>query len=112
MDAQNDNTAPSRSALDRPLFFRNEWVYHYRHPRVLVGLSFTFGTWNLFLGIRALHNRKWLGLLPLTASAAQFLGGYRLYQIRVGPRKRPSLGPTIGSTGRGGWRRDQRAGVG
>ena len=78
MYAQNDNIAPSRSALDRLLFFRNEWVYHYRRPRVLVGLSFTFVTWNLFLGIRALRNRKWLGLLPPTASAVQSLGGYRL----------------------------------
>jgi len=93
MRAQNDNTGPSRSALDKLLFFRNEWVYHYRYPRVLVGLSFTIGTWNLFLGIRALRDRKWLGLLPLASSALQFLGGWRLYQIRVGPRERPGLDP-------------------
>ena len=93
MQAQSDIAAPSRSVLDRLQFFGNEWVYHYRHPRVLVGLSLTFGTWNLLLGIRTLRNRKWLGLLPLAAAALQLLGGYRLYQIRVSPRERPSLDP-------------------
>lgn len=93
MHAQNDNTAPSPSDLDRLLFFGNEWVYRYRHPRALVGLSFTIAAWNLFLGIRLLRHRKRLGLLPLASSALQFAGGYRLYQIRVGPRERPSLGP-------------------
>lgn len=93
MHVQSDNTAPSRSALDRVLFFRSEWVYRYRHPRVLVGLSFTVGTWNLFLSVRLLRNRKWLGLLPLASSALQLLAGCRIYQIRIGPRERPSLGP-------------------
>jgi hypothetical protein len=93
MHAQSYTTGASRSALDRLLFFRSEWVYRYRHPRVLVGLCFAVGTWNLFLGVRALRYRKWLGLLPLAASALQFLAGCRLYQIRIGPRERPSLGP-------------------
>ncbi len=93
MQAQSDSAAPSRSVLDRLLFFGNEWVYRYRHPRVLVGLSLTLGTWNLFLGIRTLLNRKWLGLLPLASSALQLSAGYRLYQIRVSPRERPSLDP-------------------
>lgn len=93
MQAQGDSADPSRSVLDRLLFFGNEWVYRYRHPRVLVGLSLFVGTWNLFLGIRMLRNRKWLGLLPLASSGLQLLGGYRVYQIRVSPRERPSLDP-------------------
>ena len=92
MYAQNDNT-PSSATLDKLLFFGNEWVDRYRHTRVVVGLSFAVGAWNLFLGIRLLSHRKWLALLPLAASVLQFLAGYRLYQIRVGPRGRPSLSP-------------------
>jgi hypothetical protein len=81
--AASDSIAPSRSALDRILFFRNEWALRYRHPGVVVGVSFALGTWNLFLAMRLLRSRRWLALLPLAASALQLSAGLRLYQLRV-----------------------------
>lgn len=92
MYATSDSTTrSSRSALDR-LLFPDKWIYRSRHPRAWVGLCLTAGTWNLFLGIRGtltLRDRKWLGLVPLTAGALQLLGGVRMYQIRVSGRHRP-----------------------
>jgi hypothetical protein len=50
--------APPRSALGRILFFRNEWALRYRHPGVVVGVSFALGTWNLSLAIDARSSRE------------------------------------------------------
>jgi len=90
MCTTSDSAAPSRSALER-LLVPDRWIYRSRHPRIWVGLCFTAGTWNLFLGILGtltLRNRKWLGLLPLAAGVLQILGGFRMYQIRVSSHDR------------------------
>jgi hypothetical protein len=90
MYTTSDRTAPSRSALER-LLFPDKWIYRSRHPRAWVGLCLTAGTWNLLLGTLGtlkLRDRKWLGLLPLTAGALQILGGFRMYQIRISARHR------------------------
>jgi hypothetical protein len=55
MYATSDDTVPSLSALDRLLFFGNNRVLRYRHPRALVGLIFAAGTWNVFVGLLWLH---------------------------------------------------------
>jgi hypothetical protein len=91
MSTTSDSAAPSRAALDR-LLFPDKWIYRSRNPRAWVGLCFTAGIWNLFLGILGtltLRDRKWLGLLPLAAGVLQILGGFRMYQIRVSARDRP-----------------------
>ena len=100
MHAASDSTVPSRSALDRILFFRNDWVLRYRHPGAVVGVSFALGTWNLFLATRLLRSRRWLALLPLAASALQLSAGFRLYQLRVSPHAdRPAQDRPEGTTG-------------
>jgi hypothetical protein len=91
MRTTRDTAAPSRSALER-LLIPDKWIYRSRHPRIWVGLCFTAGTWNMFLGILGtlrLRDRKWLGLLPLAAGVLQILGGFRMYQIRVSSDDRP-----------------------
>jgi hypothetical protein len=97
--AASDSTVPSRSALDRILFFRNEWVLRYRHPGVVVGVSFGLGAWNLLLATRLLRSRRWVALLPLAASALQLSAGFRLYQLRVSPgADRSAQDPSEGTT--------------
>jgi hypothetical protein len=46
-----------------------------------MGVLFTSGSWNLFLGILMLSYGYWLGLLPLAASALLFWISTRLNQI-------------------------------
>jgi hypothetical protein len=53
----------------------------YRHPRVAVGVYFSSGSWNLFLGILMLSYGYWLGLLPLVSSAVLFWADTGAYQI-------------------------------
>jgi hypothetical protein len=48
-----------------------------------MGVFFTSGSWNLFLGILMLSYGYWLGLLPLVSSAVLFWAGtwaYRIFQ--------------------------------
>ena len=77
MHATTDDVTPSRSVLTRLPF----WSRLYSHPRVGMGVFFTSGSWNLFLGILMLSYGYWLGLLPLVSSAVLFSAGTRAYQI-------------------------------
>ena len=77
MHAPTDNVTPSRSVLMR----LPGWSWVFRHPRPWMGVLFTSGSWNLFLGILMLSYGYWLGLLPLVASAVLFWAGTRVYQI-------------------------------
>jgi hypothetical protein len=59
------------------------WSRLFRYPRVGMGVFFTSGSWNLFLGILMLSYGYWLGLLPLVSSAVLFWAGtwaYRTFQ--------------------------------
>jgi hypothetical protein len=77
MHATTENVTPSRSVLTR----LPGWSRLFRHPRVGMGVLFTSGSWNLFLGLLMLSYGYWLGLLPLVASAVLFWAGTRAYQI-------------------------------
>jgi hypothetical protein len=43
-----------------------------------MGVLFTSGSWNLFLGILMVAYGYWLGLLPLAAAAVLFWAGARV----------------------------------
>jgi hypothetical protein len=77
MHAPTDNLTPARSVLMR----LPGWSLVFRHPRVGMGVLFTSGSWNLFLGILMLSYGYWLGLLPLAGSAVAFWAGTRVSQI-------------------------------
>ena len=77
MHASTDDLTPQRSILTRLPF----WSRLFRHPRVGMGVFFTSGSWNLFLGILMLSYGYWLGLLPLVSSAVLFWAGTYAYQI-------------------------------
>jgi hypothetical protein len=77
MHATTGNIAPSRTVLTRLPY----WSLVFRHPRVGMGVLFTSGSWNLFLGILMVAYGYWLGLLPLAAAAVLFWAGARVYQI-------------------------------
>jgi hypothetical protein len=57
------------------------WSLVFRHPRTGMGVLFTSGSWNLFLGILMVSYGLWLGLLPLAGSAVAFWAAVRVYQI-------------------------------
>ena len=77
MHATTGHTTPSRSVLTRLPY----WSSVFRHPRIGMGVLFTSGSWNLFLGILMLSYGYWLGLLPLAAAAVLFWAGARVSQI-------------------------------
>lgn len=60
------------------LFVRS---YERRHPRLLWGFRIVWGLVLLGLAILALAYGNWLALLFLVAAAADFVLGYRIYQI-------------------------------
>ena len=60
--------------------------YERRHPRLLWGFRIVWGLALLGLAILALSSGSWLALLFLVAAAADFVFGYRIYQIAQSQR--------------------------
>jgi len=77
MHATNENGPPPRSLFEK-LFVRS-WEYRYR--RLLWGFRVGSGLVLLGLGMFVLSYGSWWALWFLAGAAADFLFGYRIYQI-------------------------------
>jgi len=71
------------SQMFEKLFVRS---YERQHRRLLWGFRIVWGLVLLGLAILALSSGSWLALLFLVAAAADFVFGYRIYQIAQSQR--------------------------
>ena len=78
MHATNENAPPPRS-LFMKLFVRLSWEYRYR--RLFWGVRRVSGLVLFGLGMFVLSYGSWWALPFLAGAAANFFGGYRIYQI-------------------------------
>ena len=80
MHATDENASPPRSLFEKLLL--RSWEY--RHSRLLWGFRIVWGLVLLGGGMFAPSCGSWWALLLLTAAAAGFVFGYRIYQATQG----------------------------